>query len=364
MSRAATGVPTPPRSSRPPSGSGSWSSTARWARRSSGTGPTRPATAASGSRTGPRDLQGNNDLLTLTQPEIIAGDPPRVPRGRRRHHRDQHLQRHRDLAGRLRHGGARLRAQPRGGRGWPATAADEVSTAGPAALRRRRARPDHADRVDLARRQRPGRPQRLLRPAGRGVLRGDPRPARRRRRPALHRDDLRHPQRQGRDLRGRDGLRGVRPPLAGHRLRHHHRRLRPHAVRPGHRGVLELDPARQPDRGRAQLRARRQGDAALHRRDVADRRHLRLLLPERRPAQRLRRVRRGARGDRRDHRRVRRGRLRQPGRRLLRHHARRTSPRSPRPSRASSAATPHELAAGHAALRARAVHASPRTACS
>ena len=48
-----------------------------------------------------------------------------------------------------------------------------------------------------------------------------------------------------------------------------------------------------------QLRARRGGDAALHRRALADRRHLRLLLPQRRPAQRLRRVRRGAGRDRR-----------------------------------------------------------------
>ena len=61
--------------------------------------PGRPArrgrtTAASGSPTGDRDLKGNNDLLTLTQPDMIARDPPRVPRGRRRHHRDQHVQRH------------------------------------------------------------------------------------------------------------------------------------------------------------------------------------------------------------------------------------------------------------------------------
>ena len=44
----------------------------------------------------------------------------------------------------------------------------------------------------------------------------------------------------------------------------------------------------RPHRGRAQLRARRQGDAPLHRRDVPDRRLVRLLLPQRRPAQRLR----------------------------------------------------------------------------
>ena len=241
-------------------------------------------------------------------------------------------------------------------RGWPARSPTRCQHPGPAAVRRRRARPDHPDGVDLARRQRPGRPQRQLRPAGRGVLRVHPRPARRRLGPALHRDDLRHPQRQGGDLRGRDGLRGVRPALAGHRLRHHHRRLRPHPVRPGDRGVLGLDPARQPDRGRPQLRARRQGDAALHRGDVTDRRLVRLLLPQRRAAQRVRRVRRGARGDRRDHRRVRRGRLREPGRRLLRHHAR--PHRRHRRRRRGQAAPRHPRArARHAAVRARAVHA-------
>ena len=88
--------------------------------------------------------------------------PPRVPRGRRRHHRDQHVQRQRDLAGRLRHGGARLRAQPRGRAARPRAPCDEVAerTPGQAALRRRRPRPDHPHRVDLARRQRPRRAQR------------------------------------------------------------------------------------------------------------------------------------------------------------------------------------------------------------
>ena len=112
--------------------------------------------------------------------------------------------------------------------------------------------------------------------------------ARRRRRPDLHRDDLRHPQRQGRDLRGRDGLRGLRPPLAGRHLRHHHRRVRPHAVGPDHRGVLELGPARPPAARRAQLRAGRQGDAAVPGRALPGRGHLRLGVPQRRPAQRLR----------------------------------------------------------------------------
>jgi len=39
----------------------------------------------------PTALQGNNDLLTLTQPLIIEAIPPRVPRGGRRHPGDQHV---------------------------------------------------------------------------------------------------------------------------------------------------------------------------------------------------------------------------------------------------------------------------------
>ena len=56
----------------------------------------------------------------------------------------------------------------------------------------------------------------------------------------------------------------------------------------------------------AELRPRRAGDAALPRRDRPGRGHLRLLLPQRRAAQRLRGVRRSRRGDRSDRRGVRR----------------------------------------------------------
>ena len=110
-------------------------------------------------------------------------------------------------------------------------------------------------------------------------------------------------------------------PLAGDHLGHHHRCLRADAVRSGHRGVLERDQAREADRGRPQLRPGRAGDEALHRRGGADRGHLRLLLPERRPAQRFRRVRRVPGASGRLHRRVRRGRPGQPGRWLLRNGA-------------------------------------------
>ena len=96
------------------------------------------------------------------------GDPPRVPRGRRGHHRDQHVQRQRRLPGRLRHGGARLRAQLRRGPAGPARGRrDDRAHPGPTAVRRRRARSHDPHRLDQSRRQRPRRPQRLLRPAGR-----------------------------------------------------------------------------------------------------------------------------------------------------------------------------------------------------
>ena len=62
----------------------------------------------------PRDLKGANDVLGLTQPDDHRRDPSPVPRGRRRHHRDQHLQRAGDLAGRLRPAAVRLRDQHRG----------------------------------------------------------------------------------------------------------------------------------------------------------------------------------------------------------------------------------------------------------
>ena len=280
--------------------------------------------------------------------------PPRVPRGRRRHHRDQHLQRQRGLAARLRPGGARPTSSTSRRPGWLGATADARRDPRAAAVRRRRARPDHPDRVDLARRQRPRRPQRLLRRAGRGVPRGRPRPGRRRLRPADDRDDLRHPQRQGRDLRRRDALRGARPALAGDHLRHHHRRLRPHPLRPGDRGVLGLRAPRPAARRRPQLRPRRQGDAPLHRRDGAPRRLVRVLLPQRRPAQRVRRVRRGARGDRRD------PRPSSPTAASSTSSAAAAAPRPPtsRRSRAPSTGkerrTPAEVAPGHAAVRPRA----------
>ena len=56
----------------------------------------------------PRDLKGNNDLLVLTQPDIIRGIHEAYLEARRRYRRKQHLQRANRLHGRLRHGSAGL----------------------------------------------------------------------------------------------------------------------------------------------------------------------------------------------------------------------------------------------------------------
>ncbi len=52
----------------------------------------------------PKDLKGANDLLVLTKPEVVREIHDAVPRGRRGHHRDRHVQRDCDLHVRLRPG--------------------------------------------------------------------------------------------------------------------------------------------------------------------------------------------------------------------------------------------------------------------
>ena len=54
-----------------------------------------------------KDQRGNNDLLNLTQPSVGRGDLRAVRRRRRRHPRDQHLQRQCDQPGGLWRGSAR-----------------------------------------------------------------------------------------------------------------------------------------------------------------------------------------------------------------------------------------------------------------
>ena len=177
-------------------------------------------------------------------------------------------------------------------------AADRAEAAEPGrpALRDGRARADQPDGLDLARcvatRARATSPSTSSPTRTQESARG---PDRGRRRPAGDRDDLRHAQREGRDLRGRGRLRRARRPDAADHLGHDHRRLGPDALRPDRRGVLDLGRPRPADRGRAQLRARGAAAARPRRRPRPDRRDPGHRLPERRAAQRVRRLRRGAR---------------------------------------------------------------------
>ena len=135
-------------------------STARWARRSSATAPTRPATAASASPTGPatsgqqRPADAHpaaTSSATIHREYLEAGADiieTNTFNANAISLADYGLE---DLAYELNLEAARLAR----------AAADAVGHRRPAALRRRRARPDHPHRLDLARRQRPRRPQRL-----------------------------------------------------------------------------------------------------------------------------------------------------------------------------------------------------------
>ena len=110
----------------------------------------------------PHDLKGNNDLLVLTRPDVIGEHPPRVPRGRQRHHRDEHLQQHRDRAGRLRRSSRSSTSSTSKAARLARAAADEWTARTPDKPRFVAGvdRADEPDAVDLARRQQPGVPQR------------------------------------------------------------------------------------------------------------------------------------------------------------------------------------------------------------
>jgi 5-methyltetrahydrofolate--homocysteine methyltransferase len=119
---------------------------------------------------GARELfvKGNNELLTLTQPHVIQEIHERYLAGGADiietntfgatwiAQDDYHMG---ELAYEMNVEAAKLRAPPR-----------QVQQRRQAALRRRRARPDAKDRLDLAGRERPGRAQHHLRPAGRRLL--------------------------------------------------------------------------------------------------------------------------------------------------------------------------------------------------
>ena len=218
--------------------------------------------------------KGNNDLLSLTQPQII------------REIHEQYLAAGADLIETntfgatsvaqddYQHGAPGLRDERRG-RPPGARGLRQVFHPRQAALRRRRARADAEDRVDLAGRQRPGRAQRHLRRAGRRL------PANRRAawstaaptccwsRPSSTRSTARPPVRDRDEFeRRRAAARQAALPIMI--SRHRHRRLRPHpvAARPCQAFWHSVRHAQAADH-RPELRAGRGADAPLRRRAVA-----------------------------------------------------------------------------------------------
>ena len=296
----------------------------------------------------PRDIRGDNDLLGLTRPDIVESI-----------HRDylaagawilstntfngspvsqaeyglEHLVYEMNRA-------AAETARPR------STEPTTGSSSAPSAPRTARSRSPRRSRIPRSGRSRST--------SSRGVRGADPRPRRRRRGRPSDRDDLRHPEREGRD-RGRAGRRARSAALA---LVHGRRPERPEPVGTDRRGVLALDRARRADDRRGQLLARRRADAPLPRGALAHRTHLHRLLPQRRPPERDGTARRGPGDHERLPRRVRARRPRQRPRGLLRDHPGhirqiaeaihdlppRTVPSPTRPSRRSAASSPSSSA--------------------
>ena len=234
-----------------------------------------------------RDLAGDNDLLVADAARRRARDPRRVPRGRRRHRRDQHVQR--DAIAQADYGmrSAGARRSTRRRRGSRAN----VPTAGPRArptgrassparsarpTARRRSRPTSTIRARATSRSTSSSPR--TREAAEGLIDGGA--------------DLLLVETVFDTLNAKAALfaieatfeRARRAP-AGDRLRHDHRCVGPHAVGADARSVLELGAPRAPAGGRPQLRARRGADAAYIEEIVARRRHVRLVLSERGPAE-------------------------------------------------------------------------------
>ena len=162
-----------------------------------------------------RDVRGDNDLLCLTQPDavrevhraylaagadIVSTNSFTATRIAQADYDLGHLAREiNEAAARLAREAAD-EAEARDGR--PRYVAGSLG-------------PTNRTGVPQPGRQRPGGAQRLLRGARRGLPRGRRGPGRGRRGPPARRDDLRHAQRQGRDLRDRRAVR--RPGRSGSR---------------------------------------------------------------------------------------------------------------------------------------------------
>ncbi len=192
------------------------------------------------------DLKGDNDLLSITQPDVVRAihdayfDAGADIVETNTFSATSIAQADYGLAARAKELNRAAAAVARGER-RPLDGED----ARPAALRRGRAGTDEPHRVDLARRARSGRPQRHVRRARGGLSRRRAGPRRGRRRPASRRDGVRHAEREGRAVRHRHAVRRAGCAIAADRLRDDHRRVRTHALGTDARGVLELGAPRE-----------------------------------------------------------------------------------------------------------------------
>jgi hypothetical protein len=288
----------------------------------------------------PSDVpKGNNDLLSLTRPDVIARfhAPTWTPAPTSSRPTPSTAP---PSPGRLRPGGPGLRAQRRSGATGPRSADAVTAAETPSG---RASSPACSARPTARRRSRRTSTIRATRNVDFDDLRvptpSHARPDRRRRRPPAGRDGLRHAERQGGDLRHRARCSTERRRPAADDLRHHHRPVRPHALRPDARGVLELRRA-TPAPGQSASTARSAPrSCAPSWRNCPHRRHAGLRLSERRPAERARRA-----TTRRPERWPRIRRLRRAGWSTSSAAAaaprRSTSARSPRPSRHAPRAMP------------------------
>ena len=192
------------------SGSGSSCSTAPWARWSSGTSSREADFRGERFADHPKDLRGDTDLLCLTKPDVVreihaaylaAGadiistnsfTATRIAQA------DYGLS---DVAGEINEAASRLARE--------AADAAEAADGRPRYVAGSLGPTNRTGSISPGR-QRPRGAQRELRGAGRGLSRVGRGPRRGRRRPAARRDDLRHAQREGGDLRHRGGVRGAR----------------------------------------------------------------------------------------------------------------------------------------------------------
>ena len=247
----------------------------------------RPTSAARFARPRARP-QGRQRPARADAARRRARHPRRVSRGGRRHHRDQHVQRDAHRAGRLRHARAacarsttprraiaRECCRPRGRRARPTSRASSPARwARPTA--RRRSRPTSTIRARATSRSTSW--SRAYGEAVAGLVEGGA--------------DLLLVETIFDTLNAKAALFAIESHferaaqrLPRHRVGHDHRCVGPHAVRADARGVLERGAPRAAAGRRPELRARRGADAAVHRGDRARRRHVRLVLSERGPAQ-------------------------------------------------------------------------------